>query len=89
MANRTKNRRRKKNKKRGAVGLLALELVGVAAFAALLTFAQGQREAAVDASPVPAAPVQATSVAVENTGDWHSHDPRFTQVIGDLWKAGF
>ena len=41
MAKRNKNRKRKKNKKQGTVGLLALELVGVAAFAATLTFAQG------------------------------------------------
>ncbi len=87
MANRSKSRKRKKSKKRGAVGLLALELIGVAAFAALLTFAQGQREASVDASQISNSVVPANVAG--NTGDWHSHDPRFTQVIGDLWEAGF
>ena len=89
MATRNKKRRRKKSKKRGALGLLGLELIGVAAFAALLTAAQGHREAAVDASPIADQPAQADRVAVENTGDWNSHDPRFTQVFGDLWEAGF
>lgn len=89
MANRSKKQRRKKSKKRGALGLLSLELIGVAAFAALLTAAQGQRDAAADASQTPSRPAPASRVAVENTGDWHSHDPQFTQVIGDLWEAAF
>ena len=52
MADRNKKRARKKNKKRGAMGLLVLELVGVAMFAMLLTFAQGQRATAGNASQV-------------------------------------
>ena len=87
MAKRSKNRKRKKNKRQGALGLLALELVGVAAFAATLTFAQGQRDASVDASQFSTSSRPA-NVGQAN-GDWHSHDPRFTQVIGDLWEAGF
>ena len=90
MANRSKNRRRNKSKKRGALGLLSLELIGVAAFAALLTAVQGQRDTTgVDASQSPNRSAQVNSLAVENTVDWHSHDPRFTQVIGDLWEAAF
>ena len=87
MAKRSKSRKRKKNKKQGAVGLLALELVGVAALAATLTFAQGQRDASVDASQISNSSKSANIGQVN--GDWHSHDPRFTQVIGDLWVAGF
>ena len=67
MATRSKNRRRKKSKKRGALGLLVLELIGVAAFAALLTAAQGQRAAAVDASQIPDRPVQTNRVVAEKT----------------------
>ena len=89
MANRSKNRRRKKNKKRGALGILSLELIGVAAFAALLTVAQGQRATAVDASQASDRPIQSNNVAIESTGDWHSHDPRFTQVMGQIWEAAF
>ena len=89
MATRSKNRRRKKSKKRGALGLLVLELIGVAAFAALLTAAQGQRAAAVDASQIPDRPVQTNRVVAENTSDWSSRGPQFTQIIGDLWEAGF
>ena len=87
MTKRSKNRKRKKNKKQGALGLLALELVGVAAFAATLTFAQGQRDSSVDASQFSNSSVSANVAGA--SGDWHSHDPRFTQVIGDLWEAGF
>ena len=89
MANRNKNRRRKKNKKGSALGLLSLELIGVAAFAALLTVAQGQRAASVDALQTPDRPVQSDVVAIENTGQLPSHDPQFAQVIGDLWEAAF
>ena len=89
MANRSKNRRRKKSKTRGALGLLSLELIGVAAFAALLTTAQGNRDAAADAAEASNRPVQSNFVAVDNTDAWRSHDPQFTQVIGDLWEAGF
>ena len=87
MAKRNKNRTRKKSKKQGAVGLLALELVGVAVFAATLTFAQGQRNASADASQFPNSSMSAN--VVEANSNWHSHDPRFTQVIGELWEAGF
>ena len=89
MADRNKKRARKKNKKRGAMGLLVLELVGVAMFAMLLTFAQGQRATAGNASQGSNAGMPTGSVGTEAMGDWHSHDPRFTQVIGDLWEAGF
>ena len=89
MTNRSKKRGRKKSTKRGALGLLALELIGVAAFAAVLTVAQSQRDAATNASQILNRPAPASRVAVENTGDWHSHDPRFTQVIGELWEAAF
>ena len=87
MAKRNKNRTRKKSKKQGALGLLALELIGVAAFAATLTFAQGQRDISADASQFSNSSMSAN--VAEASGDWHSHDPRFTQVIGDLWEAGF
>ena len=89
MANRNKNRARKKSTKRGALGLLTLELVGVAAFAALLTTAQGQRAAAVGASQTPDQPAFSNSVAFESTVERRSHDPQFTQVIGELWEAAF
>jgi len=89
MASRSKNRKRKKSTKRGALGLLSLELIGVAAFAALLTVAQGQRDAAADASQNPNRSAQTSGTTDEYTGDHSSHDPRFTQVIGDLWEAAF
>ena len=89
MANRSKKRRRKKSKKRGAMGLIGLELIGVAAFAALLTTVQSQRDAAVDASQISKWPAQANQFAVENTRNQQSQAPRLTQVIGDIWEAGF
>ena len=89
MADRNKNRARNKNKKRGAMGLLVLELLGVAAFAMILTFAQGQRGTAGAASQVSNAVLPTANIGTEAISDWHSHDPRFTQVIGDLWEAGF
>ena len=89
MANRSKSRRRKKSTKRGAFGLLSLQLIAVVAFAALLTGAQDQRDAAVEALQTPNQNFQSTNFAIENSDDWRSQDPKFTQVISELWQAGF
>lgn len=87
MANRKKKSRRSRNKKRsGAVGLLFLELIGVVAFAALLTTARSERE--VD--PVEQNyPTTAITSGIEDSRDWASQRPQFSQVVSDLWEAGF
>lgn len=87
MANHKKNRRSRSKKRNGAVGLLFLELIGVVAFAALLTLARTGREVA------PIEP--GNSFANSNLGvvqvdaDRDNHRPRFSQVVSDLWEAGF
>jgi hypothetical protein len=87
MANRKKKSRRNRNKKRnGAVGLLFLELIGVVAFAALLTTARGEREVAPVEQNYP--PITITSTD-QDGDDWVSRRPQFSQVVGDLWEAGF
>jgi hypothetical protein len=86
MANRNKKNRRNRNKKRnGAIGLLFLELIGVVAFAALLMLARSGRDVPSEDNT----DAVAITANFQSSTAWEKHRPRFSQVVGDLWEAGF
>jgi hypothetical protein len=98
---RTMSAKRRKKNRSGAAGLLFLELIGVLAFAFLITTARGERQAAAGHNAAQPTAMNMTSnstfgknqlgnssVQAESTG-WSQHRPQFSEVMGNIWEAGF
>lgn len=87
---RKKNRRKKKSN----AGFWLLEGIVVLGFAALFFNAQAIRQAAMETDETcqqsNAAADCPSGLSQYDQGDgWETHRPRFSTVVGELWKSGF